>query len=169
MNIKVTTKKFRLTDDLSVRIEKKLGKLDRYFSSDAEASVRLYTQKSDEIAEVTVVAGGMTFRADARSQEMFDSLEKAVDSLVRQIQKYKTRLEKRLKYGAFEGEAPPVEDDFELIKQKRFTVKPMDIEEAILQMNMLDHSFFVFRDMDTESVCVVYRRKDGGYGLIITE
>ncbi len=169
MNIKVTTKKFRLTDDLEARIEKKLGKLDRYFSSDSAAAVRLYTQHNDEIAEVTVVSGGLTFRADARSQEMFDSLEKAVDSLVRQLEKHKTRLEKRLKVGAFEGTAAAPEDSFELIKQKRFEVRPMDVEEAILQMNLLGHSFFVFRDMSTESVSVVYRRKDGGYGLIMTE
>ncbi|HWP79671.1 MAG TPA: ribosome-associated translation inhibitor RaiA [Candidatus Acidoferrum sp.] len=169
MNIKVTTKKFRLTDDMERRIEKKLGKLDRYFSSDTTAAVRLYTQRSDEIAEVTVVSGGLTFRADARSEEMFDSLEKAVDSLVRQLEKHKTRLEKRLKIGAFDGTAAAPEDNFELIKQKRFEVRPMDVEEAILQMNLLGHSFFVFRDIATESVSVVYRRRDGGYGLIMTE
>jgi len=169
MNIKVTTKKFRLTDDLEARIEKKLGKLDRYFSSDSAAAVRLYTQRSDEIAEVTVVSGGLTFRADARSEEMFDSLEKAVDSLVRQLEKHKTRLEKRLKVGAFTDSTAAPEDSFELIKQKHFEVRPMDVEEAILQMNLLDHSFFVFRDITTESVSVVYRRKDGGYGLIMTD
>lgn len=174
MNITTTTKKFRLTDDLRERIDKKLQKLDRYFRHDAEATVRLYTQKNDEIAEVTVVSDGMHFRAEGRSDEMFSSLEEAVDNLERQLKKNKSRLEKKLQSGAFElpNGAPAAEEEeyeFELIKQKRFQLKPMDAEEAILQMNMLGHNFFVYRDADYEEVCVVYQRKDGGYGQIVVE
>ncbi len=174
MNINVTTKKFRLTDDLNDRIESKLGKLDRYFAADAMAAVRLYTQKNDEIAEVTVVSGGLTFRAEARTTEMFNSLEKAVDTLERQMKKHKSRLETRLRSGAFDNmpmtdAEPAADDNFELIKEKRFALKPMDVEEAILQMNLLGHNFFVYRDIDTEDVCVVYLRNDGGYGQIIPE
>ena len=174
MNITTTTKKFRLTDDLRRRIDKKLQKLDRYFHHDAEATVRLYTQKNDEIAEVTVVSDGMQFRAEGRSNDMFNSLEEAVDNLERQLRKNKSRLEKKLQSGAFDaGLTGPVGDEeefeFELIRQKRFQLKPMDAEEAILQMNMLGHTFFVYRDASDEEVCVVYRRRDGGYGQIVVE
>lgn len=171
MDITITTKKFHLSDELRARIDKKLSKLDRYFRDDAQATVRLSTQKNDEIAEVTVVSGGLQVRAETRSNEMFHSLEEAVDNLERQLQKHKTRLTQRLQSGAFDGMAVTVEEEepFSLIKEKHFQLKPMDVEEAILQMNLLGHSFFVYRDAQQGAVCVVYHRKDGGYGQIIAE
>ena len=133
--------------------------------------MRLSTQKNDEIAEVTVVSGGLQVRAETRSNEMFHSLEEAVDNLERQLQKHKTRLTQRLQSGAFDGMAVTVEEEepFSLIKEKHFQLKPMDVEEAILQMNLLGHSFFVYRDAQQGAVCVVYHRKDGGYGQIVAE
>ena len=171
MDITITTKKFHLSDELRARIDKKLSKLDRYFRDDAQATVRLSTQKNDEIAEVTVVSGGLQVRAETRSNEMFHSLEEAVDNLERQLQKHKTRLTQRLQSGAFDGIAVTVEEEepFSLIKEKHFQLKPMDVEEAILQMNLLGHSFFVYRDAQQGAVCVVYHRKDGGYGQIVAE
>ena len=171
MDITITTKKFHLSDVLRARIDKKLSKLDRYFRDDAQATVRLSTQKNDEIAEVTVVSGGLQVRAETRSNEMFHSLEEAVDNLERQLQKHKTRLTQRLQSGAFDGMAVTVEEEepFSLIKEKHFQLKPMDVEEAILQMNLLGHSFFVYRDAQQGAVCVVYHRKDGGYGQIVAE
>ncbi|HIU72053.1 MAG TPA: ribosome-associated translation inhibitor RaiA [Candidatus Galloscillospira excrementipullorum] len=171
MDITITTKKFHLSDELRARIDKKLSKLDRYFRDDAQATVRLSTQKNDEIAEVTVVSGGLQVRAETRSNEMFHSLEEAVDNLERQLQKHKTRLTQRLQSGAFDGMAVTVEEEepFSLIKEKHFQLKPMDVEEAILQMNLLGHSFFVYRDAQQGAVCVVYHRKDGGYGQIVAE
>ena len=171
MDITITTKKFHLSDELRARIDKKLSKLDRYFRDDAQATVRLSTQKNDEIAEVTVVSGGLQVRAETRSNEMFHSLEEAVDNLERQLQKHKTRLTQRLQSGAFDGMAVTVEEEepFSLIKEKHFQLKPMDVEEAILQMNLLGHSFFVYRDAQQGAVCVVYHRKDGGYGPIVAE
>lgn len=171
MDITITTKKFHLSDELRARIDKKLSKLDRYFRDDAQATVRLSTQKNDEIAEVTVVSGGLQVRAETRSNEMFHSLEEAVDNLERQLQKHKTRLTQRLQSGAFDGMAVTVEEEepFSLIKEKHFQLKPMDVEEAILQMNLLGHSFFVYRDTQQGAVCVVYHRKDGGYGQIVAE
>lgn len=171
MDITITTKKFHLSDELRARIDKKLSKLDRYFRDDAQATVRLSTQKNDEIAEVTVVSGGLQVRAETRSNEMFHSLEEAVDNLERQLQKHKTRLTQRLQSGAFDGMAVTVEEEepFSLIKEKHFQLKPMDMEEAILQMNLLGHSFFVYRDAQQGAVCVVYHRKDGGYGQIVAE
>lgn len=171
MDITITTKKFHLSDELRARIDKKLSKLDRYFRDDAQATVRLSTQKNDEIAEVTVVSGGLQVRAETRSNEMFHSLEEAVDNLERQLQKHKTRLTQRLQSGAFDGMAVTVDEEepFSLIKEKHFQLKPMDVEEAILQMNLLGHSFFVYRDAQQGAVCVVYHRKDGGYGQIVAE
>ena len=172
MNITITTKKFHLSDELRARIDKKLSKLDRYFRDDAQATVRLSTQKNEEIAEVTVVSGGLQVRAETRSDEMFHSLEDAVDNLERQLRKHKARLTQRLQTGAFDGMATldePEEDPFSLIKQKHFQLKPMDVEEAILQMNLLGHAFFVYRDAQQDAVCVVYCRKDGGYGQIVAE
>ena len=171
MDITITTKKFHLSDELRARIDKKLSKLDRYFRDDAQATVRLSTQKNDEIAEVTVVSGGLQVRAETRSNEMFHSLEEAVDNLERQLQKHKTRLTQRLQSGAFDGMAVTVEEEepFSLIKEKHFQLNPMDVEEAILQMNLLGHSFFVYRDAQQGAVCVVYHRKDGGYGQIVAE
>lgn len=171
MDITITTKKFHLSDELRARIDKKLSKLDRYFRDDAQATVRLSTQKNDEIAEVTVVSGGLQIRAETRSNEMFHSLEEAVDNLERQLQKHKKRLTQRLQSGAFDGMAVAVEEEepFSLIKEKHFQLKPMDVEEAILQMNLLGHSFFVYRDAQQGAVCVVYHRKDGGYGQIVAE
>jgi len=179
MNITITTKKYTLTDELRARIDNKLQKLDRYFHKDAEAAVRLYTQKNLEVAEITILCDGMHFRADASSTEMFHSLESAVDSLVRQLRKHKSRLEKRLQQGAFTDEAIPqsgaldtAEDElpsYDLTRLKRFQLKPMDVEEAIMQMNLLGHSFFVYRDGETGEVCVVYVRRDGDYGQIVVE
>ena len=171
MDITITTKKFHLSDELRARIDKKLSKLDRYFRDDAQATVRLSTQKNDEIAEGTVVSGGLQVRAETRSNELFHSLEEAVDNLERQLQKHKTRLTQRLQSGAFDGMAVTVEEEepFSLIKEKHFQLKPMDVEEAILQMNLLGHSFFVYRDAQQGAVCVVYHRKDGGYGQIVAE
>ena len=171
MDITITTKKFHLSDELRARIDKKLSKLDRYFRDDAQATVRLSTQKNDEIAEVTVVSCGLQVRAETRSNEMFHSLEEAVDNLERQLQKHKKRLTQRLQSGAFDGMAVTVEEEepFSLIKEKHFQLKPMDVEEAILQMNLLGHSFFVYRDAQQGAVCVVYHRKDGGYGQIVAE
>ncbi|MBQ3076282.1 MAG: ribosome-associated translation inhibitor RaiA [Clostridia bacterium] len=175
MNITITTKKFHLSPELEQRIERKLHKLDRYFRADADATVRLSTQKNDEIAEVTVVSQGTNFRAEARSGEMFHSLETAVDHLESQLRRHKNKLTQRLQSGAFEGAAPVElpeeveETSYTPIRQKHFALKPMDVEEAILQMNLLGHSFFLYRDVELDAVAVVYLRKDGGYGQIIAE
>ena len=171
MDINVTAKKFHLNEELRTRIDKKLSKLDRYFRNDAQASVRLTTQKNDEIAEVTGVSEGLVFRAQARSDEMLHSLEEATDSLERQLRRHKTRLQKRLRSGAFENPADEasVEEPFELIRSKHFALKPMELDEAILQMELLEHDFFLYRDTAEHAVCLVYRRKDGGYGLITAE
>ena len=137
--------------------------------SGAEAAVTVHVEKGRQTVEVTIRDAGMIFRAEETAPDMLDALEKVMDVLVRRIRKNKTRLEKRMKESDFsvlpfeeeEGETP-----FEVVKSKSFYLRPMNVEEAILQMNLLEHLFFVFLNMDSGLVNVVYRRNDGNYGLI---
>ena len=126
-----------------------------------------------ERVEITIRAGGMVFRAEEADKTFANAIDAATEALERQIRKNKTRLQKRLKSGAFDtfdGEAYSDEEEVELdVRTKTFSFKPMSVEEAILQMNMLGHDFFVFKDAETLETCVVYKRKRGGYGLIVPE
>ena len=160
-------------DDVKAYAEKKVGKLDRFFKGEADAFITFDTLRGREIAEVTVRSSGTYFRAKETTGDMFASIDSAVSTIEQQIRKNKSRLEKRLREGAFERDlkatpdrAEP-EEEFKVIRTKRFAIKPMTVEEAILQMNLLGHEFFMFRHDDEDGgFGVVYRRKDGGYGLI---
>ncbi|MDL2288368.1 ribosome-associated translation inhibitor RaiA [Oscillospiraceae bacterium OttesenSCG-928-F05] len=178
MTFNFTTKKAHVTDKLREYTEKKIGKFDRYFKNDSEATARFSTEKDRHKVEITIHNGHMYFRASASSSDFFTSVDNACEALVRQMHKNKTRLEKRLRSGAFDSgaaEALPGEDvaedvAYDIIRTKKFNLKPMTPEEAILQMNMLGHQFFVFKDSDNNSsYSVVYLRNDGGYGLIEAE
>ncbi len=170
-------RKMEITDSLKAYAEKKLSKLDRLFSGDAEATVVCRTERGRYTAEVTVRSANMLFRAQNTANDMYAAIDEVEDMIERQIRKNKTRLEKRLKSGAFEREIPAEavnnlesEEDYEVVRIKRFAIKPMDVEEAILQMNMLDHQFYAFKNAgDEDRFCVVYRRNDGGFGLIESE
>ena len=149
--------------------------LERFFDDDAEALVTFSVDKDWNIAEITVHASNMYFRARESTSDMFASIDAAVATMERQIRKNKTRLARRLRQDAFvrtpdvTSFAPeePEEGAFEIVRKKEFNMKPMTREEAILQMNLLEHTFFAFRDEDNEGAfAVVYKRKDGGYGLI---
>ena len=178
MKFTFTDKKVVLPNAVHAYAEKKVGKLDRYFKSDAEASITFSVEKDRNKAEVTVRSGGTIIRAAESTSDMFASIDAAVATLERQIRKNKTRLEKRLRQGAFERSvaeeeavrsfAPEEpEEVYDLVRVKQFPIKPMTRDEAILQMNLLEHSFFAFRDADNESrFAVVYRRNDGGYGIL---
>lgn len=175
MKIVFTEKKVEVSDALREYTEKKLSKLDRYFKHDAEARVSFVIERGRHQIEVTVFHDSMVFRASENTNDMYASVDSAVAYIERQIHKNKTRLEKRLRHGAFEREIPttmsdPVVDeeyDFPIIRNKKFELKPMTPEEAILQMNLLNHQFFVFRNFSNGGVfAVVYKRNDGGYGLI---
>ena len=166
-------RKMEITDSLKAYAEKKLSKLDRLFSGDAEATVVCRTERGRYTAEVTVRSANMLFRAQNTANDMYAAIDEVEDMIERQIRKNKTRLEKRLKSGAFEREIPAEavnnlesEEDYEVVRIKRFAIKPMDVEEAILQMNLLGHAFYMFRDQESNEVCVVYRRKNGDYGLL---
>ncbi len=180
MNFIITGRKIEVTDGLRERIYKKLGKLEKFFNEDTEVHVTMKVIKDQHIVEVTIPYGGIIFRAEESGYDMYSSIDRIVSILERQIRKNKTRLEKRLKEGAFafdpltngaKSKAPDVDEevDFKVVRTKRFAIKPMNIEEAILQMNLLGHQFFVFSDAETEEVNVVYKRKDGNYGLIEPE
>lgn len=171
MRFIVSGKNMEVTDALKDTVERKIGKLGKYFHKDTEVHVTLSVEKNRHIIEITIPFDGAILRCEECTDDMYTSIDKAVDKLVRQIRKHKTRLEKRYRSGklvfenieAYEGKE---EEQPKIVKTKRFAMKPMPVEEAILQMELLGHSFFVFSNADTEEVNVVYKRKDGNYGLI---
>ncbi len=164
--------------------QKKVGKLDRFFKEDATASLTFSVEKDRNRVEVTIRSSGTIFRVSEVSSDMRACIDAAVASLERQIRKNKTRLEKRLRKGAFERTVEtdaedeiyslvpdaPEEGEYQVVRTKTFPIKPMTRDEAILQMNLLGHSFFAFKNEDAGGAfSVVYRRNDGGYGLIEDE
>lgn len=179
MRFQYTEKKVTLPENVHKYAEKKVMKLERFFGTDADALVTFSVEKNRNNVEITVHAANTYFRASESTSDMFASIDAAVATIERQIRKNKTRLAKKLRAGAFEREVQPEyvpADDtveagaFEVVRRKRFPIKPMSVEEAILQMDLLEHTFFVFRDVASDgAVSVVYRRKNGGYGLISDE
>jgi len=172
MKFTFTGRKIDLGEDVKAYAEKKIAKLDRYFRNDAEANIICHLERGRFTSEVTVRSDNMFFRAQSTKTDLYATFDEIVDTIDRQIRKNKTRLEKRLRTGAFEREVPAVAEDVaedaqELVRIKRFAIKPMSVDEAILQMNLLDHMFFAFKNQDdNDRYCVVYKRSDGGYGMI---
>ena len=176
MKFTFTEKRMDSSEDLRNYAMRKIGKLDRFFKTEAEAIVTFSLERGRFLAEITIHNNGLYYRASELTNDMYASIDSGVAAIERQIRRNKTRLAKKLREGALEREAVPayvpVEDDadneeFRIVRSKRFSIKPMSAEEAILQMNLLGHEFFVFRNMDAEdAVAVVYKRKQGGYGLI---
>ncbi len=173
MKITITGRKCSPRESFKEHAEKKFAKIERFFGSDAEAKVTVTVEKSSQSVEITVNNNGMIFRAQERAENMNEALDKCVDTLIRQIRKNKTRIEKKLRaasFDAFAGEADVSEEvEFELVRKKNISLKPQSVEEAILQMNLLDHQFYVFLNSEDDEVSVVYKRNDGGYGLITPE
>ena len=174
MKFQYSEKKVKLPGNVHAYAEKKVMKLARYFEADAEALVVFSVEKNRNKVELTVHGAGTWFRASESTSDMFASIDAAVGTIEGQIRKNKTRLARRLRQDAFVRSVqeetsfvPEAEDDLSITKIKTFYFKPMTREEAVLQMNLLEHDFFAFRDQDNGgSFAVVYRRKDGGYGLI---
>ncbi len=172
MKITVIGRKCTPRDSFKEHAEKKLAKIDRFFGDSATAKVTATVEKNSQTVEITVMNEGMIFRAQAKADNMNEALDDCVDLLIRQIRKNKTKLEKRLRSGAFDdysGLEVEEEPEFELVRTKSIPIKPQSVDEAILQMNLLGHQFYMFRNAANESVAVVYRREDGGYGLIEPE
>lgn len=169
MNITIIGRKCTPRDSFKEHAQKKLSKIERFFGDSATAKVTATVEKSFQTVEITVVNDGMIFRAQAKAENMNEALDECVDILIRQMRKNKTKLEKRLRQGAFDDYDDSVfeeETEFELVRTKTVPIKPQSVEEAILQMNLLGHKFYMFINSANESVAVVYRRDDGGYGLI---
>ena len=169
-------KGMEVTDSLKARVEKKLTKLERYFQDDVEAQIRISQERGNRnIVEITISVGSVILRAEEVSNDMYMSIDRAVDKLNRQIRRHRTKLEKRLRAGAFEPVAnEPAEPEeevatYDLVRVKKFPVKPMHVDDAIAQMELLGHTFFLFLNEETDSMCVLYLRSDGSYGLLQPE
>ena len=170
MKVTITGRKVTIKDSFREYADKKLRKIERFFGDDADVQVTVTVEKGRQTVEVTVKNGATIYRAEETAPAMEDALDRVVDSLIRKIRKNKTRVEKRLRSQAFAGlpewnEEEP-EEEFHVVRTKHFSIKPLDVDEAILQMNLSDHQFYMFRNMDTGEINVVYRRKAGDYGLI---
>ena len=173
MKISVFGKQMSVRESLVALIEKKLEKFEKFFGDDADAFVTCKVRRGVKIIEITVNYAGSTFRSEEESETFITALDRAIEGLERQIRKNKTRLEKTMKRGAFvitddDDDEYVEEEEFE-IRVKTFPFKPMTAEEAILQMNLIGHSFYAFTDADSGDTCVVYKRKEGSYGLIVPE
>ena len=177
MNINIIGKQVTIRDDMKALAEKKLAKFDRYFPEGADAVVTVRREEKDQLrVETTISVGGTLFRAEESSSEFKNARTRCVELIEGQIRKNKTRLEKRMKTSFAAAEAAmavdsapvPEEGEFE-IRKKTFLMKPMTPEEAILQMNLLGHTFYVFEDAENGEMCVVYKRNAGSYGLIVPD
>ncbi|OPJ63456.1 ribosome hibernation-promoting factor, HPF/YfiA family [Clostridium oryzae] len=174
MKITVSAKNIELTEALRSASEKKIAKLEKYFNPEVEAHVTLSVQKNRHIVEVTIPFNGIILRGEEDNDDMYSSLDLVVDKLERQIRKQKTRLQRRthgdsLRFQFINEISDKESYEPKIVKTKKFAIKPMCVEEAVLQMDMLGHNFFVYEDSDNGELNVVYKRKDGNYGLIEPE
>lgn len=174
MKFTIVERKIKIDDELRQYALRKVEKLDRYFHTDSDTTLTFSELRGKQTVEVTVRQSGLVIRAEETTTDMFASVDGAISSIERQIRKHKTRLEKRLREGAFDKAAQQAaelaEDPFDIVRRKRFEVKPMSVEEAVLQMNLVDHQFYFFRNADNDNAhAVVYKRAAGGYGLIESE
>ena len=163
-----------VSDSLKARTEKKLSKLERYFSHEPEAIVRFKQQRGGRnIAEITVSVSGLILRAEENSNDMYLSIDRAVDKLESQMRRYRTKMGKQLrepKPETAEVVEPVYEEaSYDVVRVKKFAVKPMEVDDAITQMELLGHNFFLFMNSENEKMNVLYRRNDGTYGLLIPE
>lgn len=169
MRVQFTAKKMQIGDEFQAYAEQKLHKLDRFFGDEADAKIVLSASKNIVTLELTVRHDNLIFRAEQSAEEKNEALDSCIDRIIRQIRKNKTKVEKRLRTSAFsENFGDTIEDqqDFRVIKKKEFELRPMNVEEAILQMNMLGHQFFMFKNGDSGETNVVYKREDGNYAVL---
>ena len=178
MKTNIIGRQLSVYDDTKTMINEKLSKLDKYFGEEGSATVTLSHKRNLSTLEITIKASNTLFRSEVDAESFRDALDKSIDNIERQIRKNKTRLRKKLREGVITdaeiaSEALAVTDDGEdnemIIRTKKFEYTPMSPEEAIMQMNLIGHNFFVFNDAVTGKTCVVYTRKDGNYGLIEPE
>ena len=177
MRYTITGRNIEITDGLKKAVEEKLHKLGKYFTEETEAKITLSVQKEAHKIEVTIPTKQGLIRAEEVSEDMYVSIDKVEDIIERQIKKFKNKLVDRKQSGVSfselfineENSDVEEEDEIKIVKTKRFSIKPMDPEEACLQMELLAHDFYVFRNAISDEICVVYKRKDGKYGIIEPE
>ncbi|MBS7009336.1 ribosome hibernation-promoting factor, HPF/YfiA family [Anaerostipes sp.] len=175
MNFIISGKNIEVTEGIKAAVEEKLGRLDKYLTDDIDIIVTLSVQKERQKIEVTIPMKGHIIRAEQDSADMYVSIDLVIDILERQIRRYKTRLMSKkyesagLKQEFIDKDEDVDDDEIRIIRSKKFAIKPMDVEEACIQMDLLGHNFFVFRNADTFEVNVVYKRKGSTYGLIEPE
>ena len=176
MKVQISAKNYPMSEKLSKYIEKKLGKLDKYFNEDVTANVLVSKLRETPKFEATINARQAVFKAEMANDSIYDAVDMATDKLANQMSKLKGKLEARYKENKSlklefvpAPEAEDYEEEMTIVRRKQFELVPMVAEEAVLQMEMLGHDFFVFLDMDTDAVSVVYKRKGGEYGLIETD
>lgn len=173
MKTTITAKKMQIPQNFTEYAESRINsKLSKFFGDEADAKIVISEIKNQIILELTVKYNSIIFRAERTAVDKNDALDDAIDKIIRQIRKNKTKIEKRLKDTAFmDAFTEPVDEqiDYEVIKHKKFKMRPMDIEEAILQMNMLGHSFFMFTNAETGEINVVYKREEGNYAVLEPE
>lgn len=178
VNVRVSGKNIQVTPALREHAQEKTGRLQRYFEGEGKpvnVDVVLATEKGRHKAEVTMQVGSLLVRSEGATDDMYASIDAAVDRIGRQVRKYKTRINRKLQEGPRIGQvlsssggagADQEEEAPRIVRVKKFSFKPMDVEEAVLQMELLGHDFFVFTEADSDEINVVYRRRDGNYGLI---
>lgn len=175
MRYNIRGEKVEITDSIRNYIEEKINKLNKYFeSSDLNANVVIKVRGKEQKMEITIPTTHFTLRSEESHSDLYAAIDLTVDKLERQIRKNKTKINSKIKKNLIQNFELDLEDKFEedeeeIIKRKKVEMKPMDEEEAILQMNMLGHEFFVFKNVETDSICVMYKRKDGNYGLLETK
>ena len=179
MRIAIFGKNLEISDYLHDMVEKKVSKLERYFPQGTEVQVTLAVERNRHIVEVTILYAGGIIRGEETSGDMYASVDNVLSKLEKQIVRHRTKLEKSLRAGAFRAPEPVYADAFtqddldeeaaKVVKVKRFDIKPMTVDEAMLQLEMLGHSFYMFTNGDTNQINVIYKRKDGNYGLIEPE
>lgn len=173
MKVTITAKKLTISQAFTDYAEQKLNaKLDRFFPEEAEAKITLAERRDMIILELTVKYNGIIYRAEQSAKDKNDALDVTIDRIIRQIRKQKTKVEKSLRANAFAGlepEAEAEEKEYEVIRYKTFNLKPMTVDEAILQMNLLGHEFFMFKNAESGLVNVVYRREEGNYSVLVPE
>ena len=174
MRIDIRGDKVKITEAIKSQVEEKLGKLDQYFENPEElkAYVVVRVRNKEQIIEVTIPTPKFTLRAETSEEDLYTAIDLTIDKLERQIRKNKTKMRRKFKdvlQYEMMVDVPEDEEESSIVKRKTIELRPMDEEEAILQMELVDHDFFIFKNIDTESVSVLYKRKDGSYGIINTE
>ena len=172
MKVTITSRNFNASEHLKDTIEKKIEKLSKYFSEDIVVNVMLSSEKGRDKVEATINAKGTIFRAEEASSAVYDAIDRVVEKLSTQMSRYKDKLQNKYKdhKEIIFSEIPDVEqyEDIKVERTKNFELIPMPVEEAVIQMELLEHNFFIFIDIETDKVSVAYKRKGGGYGVIET-